>query len=488
MAPAEGRLSIGSEAKLGAASRVEAAPSFFMPALVVHGTASGVGKSTLVTALCRLLRRRGLRVAPFKAVNMSLNSAVTPDGREIGRSQAVQARAAGLEPRAEMNPVLLKPGPRRHAVVLGRPSARRDLWPVIRRAYRSLAKEFEVVVIEGMGSPAEPNLMARDLANLRIAREARAASLLVGDIDHGGVFASLLGTWQILAPKDRPRAFVINKFRGARRALSPAIRFLERRTRVPVAGVLPWLDLTLDEEDTPRTTAANGRRLRIAVVRLPHLSNSTDFEPLQREPDVDLVYASRPVPCDALIFPGTRATLADLAWARDRGFGQAARETAEVVGICGGMQMLGREIRDGVESGARDRGLGFFDCATTFARGKKTVRVRGRHAATGEPIEGYEIHLGRTRFGPGRRPFAVLETGHDGIATPRGWGTYVHGVFDAPGFRRAFLNRLRARRGWRPLGSRAWSRDSEIDRLADAVGKSLDMDLVMSLLWRGRVP
>ena len=451
-----------------------------MPAIAVLGTASGVGKSTIATAFCRILHRRGIRVVPFKAVNMSLNSAVTADGREIGRSQALQARAAGLEPRAEMNPVLLKPARgRRHAVVLGKPSTTRTLWPVIRNAYRSLEKEFEYVVIEGMGSPAEPNLMDRDLANLRIVREAKARSVLVGDIDRGGVFASLLGTVEILDRRDRPRGFVINRFRGRRRALDPAVRYLEQRTGVPVLGVVPRLELSLDEEDTPREVRVDGQRLRIAVVRLPHLSNSTDFEPLQREPDVELVYAERPIRSDALIFPGTKSTVADLRFVRARGFDAATRYAPEVVGICGGLQMLGRRLRDGVESDTGAEGIGLFDCTTSFVPRKKTIRVRGTQLDTGQAIEGYEIHVGRTRFGRSRRPFARLETGDDGIVTERGWGTYVHGVFDAPGFRRAFLNRLRARRGWKPLAPRAWSADREIDRLADAVEKHVEVDALL---------
>jgi adenosylcobyric acid synthase len=463
---------------------LETEPGFFMPAIMVQGTASGVGKTTLVAALCRILRRRGVRVAPFKAVNMSLNSAVTPDGREIGRAQALQARAAGLEPRVEMNPVLLKPGAGRcHAVVWGRPSGRRDLWPAVRRAWRTLAREFDVVVLEGMGSPAEPNLMEKDLANLRMAREAKARVLLVGDIERGGVFAALLGTFALLPPDVRPAAFVINKFRGSRRALAPAVRDLERRTGVPVVGVLPWMDLSLDEEDAPREARASGRRLRVAVVRLPHLSNSTDFEPLQREPDVELVYADRPVPCDALIFPGTRATLADLAWARARGFEEAARRAPVVVGICGGLQILGHRIEDGVEASGRAEGFGIFDAVTVFSPRKRTVRARGRHVGTGEPLEGYEVHHGRTRFGPGRRPFARIGGRPEGIATDRGWGTYLHGVFDRPGFRRAFLNALRARRGWPPRAARAeWDLDRELDRLADAVEANLDLERVWRLL------
>ncbi|MFN3484267.1 MAG: cobyric acid synthase [Planctomycetota bacterium] len=455
-----------------------------MPAIMVQGTASGVGKTTLVAALCRILRRRGVRAAPFKAVNMSLNSAVTPDGREIGRAQALQARAAGLQPRVEMNPVLLKPGPRRcHAVVWGRPSERRDFWPAVRRAWRRLAREFDVVVLEGMGSPAEPNLMERDVANLRMAREARAPVLLVGDIERGGVFAALLGTFELLPPDVRPAAFVINKFRGSRRALAPAVRALERRTGVPVAGVLPWMELSLDEEDGAREIRSPGPRLRVAVVRLPHLSNSTDFEPLQREPDVEVVYTDRPVPCDALVFPGTRATLADLSWARARGFDEAARRAPVVVGICGGLQILGRRIEDGVEAPGGAEGFGIFDAVTVFSPRKRTVRARGRHVQTGEPLEGYEVHHGRTRFGPGARPFARIGGRPEGIVTERGWGTYLHGVFDAPGFRRAFLNALRERRGWEPLPARAdWSLDREIDRLADTVERHLDLELVWRLL------
>lgn len=457
-----------------------------MASVAVLGTASGVGKSTLVAAVCRLLRRRGRRVAPFKAVNISLNSAVTPDGLEIGRAAALQAQAAGLDPRVEMNPVLLKPGRRRHAIVWGRPSTRTALWPDIRRAFRALSRDMEAVVIEGMGSPAEPNLLRRDLANLRIVREAKAPVILVGDIEHGGVFASLLGTFEILPPDVRPRGFLINRYRGRLRDLAPAIRWLERRTRRPVLGVVPWLDLALDEEDAPRRTPARGGRLRLAVVRLPHLANSTDFEPLQREPDVDLVYADRPVPCDALIFPGTRETLADLAFVRARGFDRAAQETPEVVGVCGGLQMLGRRIVDGVEGRGDVEGLGLFDAVTRFAASKRTVRVRGVQVATGEAIEGYEVRHGRTRFGPGRRPFARLEGGEDGVVTARGWGTYVHGVFDRPGFRRAFLNRLRARRGWGPLRPRHWSREAELDRLADAVDASVDLKTIEDLALERR--
>ena len=457
-----------------------------MASIAVLGTASGVGKSTLVAAFCRLLRRRGLRVAPFKALNFSLNSAVTPDGLEIGRAQALQAQAAGLDPRVEMNPVLLKPGRRRHAIVLGRPSAKRDLWPDIRRAWRALDREFEAVVIEGAGSAAEPNLLRRDLANHRIAREAKAPTILVGDIEQGGVFAALLGTFEILPPDLRPRAFIINRYRGRARDLAPALRWLERRTRRPVIGVVPWLDLDLDEEDAPRRSPERGRRLRVVVVRLPHLSNSTDFEPLQREPDVDLVYAERPTEGDVLIFPGTRETLADLAFVRARGFDRALDAAPEVVGICGGLQMLGRRIVDGVEAKGDVEGLGLFDAVTRFARAKRTLRVRGVQEGTGEVVEGYEIRHGRTRFGAGRRPFARLESGDDGITTSRGWGTYVHGVFDRPGFRRAFLNRLRARRGWGPLRPRGWSREAELDRLADAVGKAVDMKFVEDLVLERR--
>ncbi len=387
------------------------------PVLMVLGTASSVGKSVLVTALCRIFRQDGVDVAPFKAQNMSNNADVTPDGREIGRAQSEQAAAARLAPRWEMNPVLLKPqGDRTSQVVVeGRPAGilhsadfirrKRDLWPHVERALETLREEFELVVAEGAGSPAETNLRAGDIVNMRVALHARAPVLLVGDIDRGGVFAHLFGTIALLEPEDRElvRGFVINRFRGDPSLLTPAIDDLEARTGVPVLGVIPWLDeLRLAEEDAvalerpePTSAAADATDLvDIAVIRLPRIANFDDFDPLAAEPGVRLRYVARPedlgVP-QLIILPGTKATIADLEMLRASGLAQALIERheagAHVLGICGGFQMLGERLADplGAEApaGTEVSGLGLLPVATTFAAEKVTRRVdgpRGRHA------------------------------------------------------------------------------------------------------------
>ena len=487
--------------------------------VMVQGTGSHAGKTVLVAALCRIYARRGLRVAPFKAQNMALNSFVTADGGEMGRAQVYQATAAGLEPHLDMNPVLLKPSSERacQVVVMGRPvddmtvagyhAYQAQVWPIVTAALARLRATSDLVVVEGAGSSAEINLRDRDIVNMRVALHAQAPVLLVGDIDRGGVFASLVGHMELFTPAERAlvRGFVINKFRGDVPLLDPGLAFLEGRTGVPTLGVVPFLnDWRGDEEDSLAIDDQRRRRpgapLRIAVVRLPFISNYTDFDALADDPDVDVEFVATPEGlrgAAAVIVPGTKSTVVDLAWLRERGFAaalaQAAAAGTPVIGICGGYQMLGRRILDpeGVESPAAEvSGLGLLDVETTFLAAKRTVRVTGAAsgaalAAAGTPVRGYEIHMGRTTPAPGSAPLvnvAVVGRGEDphadGAVSADGLvcGTYLHGLFDATEFRDAFLGRLRAAAG---LPKRApGSNDaglSDIERLADHVEAHLDM-------------
>jgi adenosylcobyric acid synthase len=490
---------------------------------MIQGTASHVGKSVLVTALCRLFRRRGVRVAPFKAQNMSNNSFVTPDGREIGRAQAVQAAACGLEPRADFNPVLIKPSDQHHAqlIVNGRVAGRlstsdfgrvkRQYAATVKAAFVRLRSEFNLIIIEGAGSPAEINLRQHDIANMFMAKLAHAPVLLVGDIDRGGVFAALVGTLALLQPEEQRciKGIVINKFRGDLGLLSPGLELLEARTRMPCLGVLPhWGDLRVPQEDSLgwQDQKANGSgrdTLSIGIADLPAMSNSTDFESLAYEPDVRLLRLSQDTdqPMDALIFPGTKNTAAALEFVRHRGLDRLARriweEKGVVVGICGGYQILGKRIRDprGLESSERNlAGVGLLDVVTSFARKKILIRITGVHNASGCSIHGYQVHMGRTR--PGSDVAALLQVQKPGGS--RGWdegavspdgrvfGTYVHGLFDSPTFRRMFLNRLRAARGWPPLAARPeGSLEQDLDQLADFVEAHLPLDKIEAIIAAG---
>jgi adenosylcobyric acid synthase len=459
------------------------------PCVMVQGSGSNVGKSVIATALCRVLREEGFRVAPFKAQNMSLNAAVTPDGREIGRAQYVQAEAAGAVPRAEMNPILLKPETdhRSQVVVLGRATTtlaareywgrRTELWPVVRDALRDLRRAFDVVVIEGAGSPAELNLRARDIVNMRVARAAKAAVILVGDVERGGVFAQLLGTLDLLPAAERAlvRGFLVNKFRGDRSLFTDGVRILERRARIPVFGVLPYReDLGVAAEDSLSLdgggrAAASGAP-DIAVIRFPQISNFDDFEPLARAgASVRFVVDARDLgDPDLVVLPGSKATLRDLAWLRATGIAARVRAVAgagvPVLGICGGYQMLGEVVADpeGIEGErARVRGLGLLPARTVLQRDKRTVPVSGRLCSgwalggdTGPALTGYEIHLGVTEV-EGARPFAEIvrspsgERVTDGAvgADGRTAGTYVHGLFASEPLRVALLDALARRRG-----------------------------------------
>ena len=492
--------------------------------LMVMGTASDVGKSVVVTALCRLLSNAGIRVAPFKSQNMSNNAAVCQDGGEIGRAQAVQAEACGLEPSVDMNPVLLKPESDHGCqVVIGGQARfrmttreyayyREHAWPEILRSYGRLADQFEVIVIEGAGGAAEVNLRDRDIVNWAVAELADAPVLIVADIDKGGALASLVGTVALLSPTERMRVkgLIINKFRGDISLLYDGLKIIEEHTGVPVLGVLPHAGyLQIPEEDgaglKAGTKPSPDRPIAIGVVVLPRVSNYTDFEPFLHEPDVSLQYIEDPEqvgPLDVICLPGTKSTIADLAWLRARGWSTriAAHCAAggSVVGICGGYQMMGRRITDPchIESDVNEVvGLGLLDIETVFEGDKITARVEGVHRSSGLAISGYEIHCGRVHhFGDssafkihmrGGRSLDELEgtCTHDG----RLLGTSIHGLFDGPEFRTNFLNEIRERKGFAPRegSSRETTysiRAKAYDRFAQLLQAHLDVSAIAALV------
>ena len=479
---------------------------------MIQGTGSHVGKSVLVTALCRLFLRRGLRVAPFKAQNMSNNSFVTPDGKEIGRAQAVQAAACRLAPRSDFNPILIKPSGERDAqlVVNGEVGGslaasdfgriKREYEWAARGAVDRLRDEFDLIVLEGAGSPAEVNLRDHDIVNMHMAKAVNAPVILVGDIDRGGVLASLVGTMELLNAEERRHinGFVINKFRGAEELLRPGIVMVEEKIQRPCLGVIPyWRDLALPEEDAvlwPRRRASNKDRvLRVGIVEVPCISNFTDFDGFADEPDVS-VYAvtddSDIVP-DLLIFPGTKHTMEALDLIKARRIDGLARRVFErggtIMGICGGFQIMGHTIRDpeGIESRRPvEQGLGLLDVETVFQSPKVTHQVSGYHCSSGMHLTGYEVHMGRTTLGPSLKAFLELqregeESRHpDGAMAAEGrvCGTYVHGLFDSPEFRRHILNELRLRHGWSPLSPLPVRHlDQRIDQWADFVGSHINL-------------
>jgi adenosylcobyric acid synthase len=484
--------------------------------LLVAGTGSDAGKSVLVAGLCRWLARQGVRVAPFKAQNMSLNSFVTLDGAEIGRAQAMQAAAAGIEPTADMNPVLLKPGSDRRSqvVVLGHPEAEADAVgyrshaPRLRQvALESLARlrdAYDVVICEGAGSPAEINLRDTDVANMGLARAAGLPVIVVGDIDRGGVFAAMYGTLALLAPDDQAliSGFVINKFRGAPELLDSGLVMLRELTGRPVYGVLPWQEgLWLDAEDSlslasrdvePSSFGINDF-LRIAVVRLPRISNFTDADALAAEPGVLVRFATSPADladADLVVLPGSRATVADLAWLRDRGLAAAVAERARagrpVLGICGGYQMLAGQIDDPVESGRGTvDGLGLLPVRVRFGAEKILGRPRGR--ALGAPVAGYEIHHGVAEVTD-----PAAESFLDGCRRGAIWGTSWHGVLENDEFRRAFLAEVAALAGrdFTPAPGTGFAavREARLDVLAGLVSRYLDTAALSQLIENGPVP
>jgi adenosylcobyric acid synthase len=483
--------------------------------LVVLGTTSHSGKSTLVAAFCRLLSDRGFKVAPFKSQNMSLNSWVTQNGSEIGIAQAVQAWAARAEPTEFMNPILLKPKGDRtsQVIVLGRPVADKsaeeyyreidDLKQVVDRSIEELEKEYDYIVVEGAGGAAEINLFDRDIANIYVARHLNSPIILVGDIERGGVFASLYGTVQLLPPDIRPlvKGLVINKFRGDPAILGGGLETLEELTGVPVLGVLPYLDLDIPSEDSvslgDKKAGPSEGQIEIAVIRLPRISNFTDFEPLERQAHVRYVGLSEPLGCpDAVIIPGTKNTVSDLRDMEERGMADQIRSlhSTPILGICGGYQMLGREIIDcGIEDteGAVP-GLGLLDAVTRFdLYEKKTVQVKKKVTGSGpilEPIRGqivtgYEIHMGVTH------PGGVAAFGDDGAVSESGIviGTYLHGLFENENFRHAFLEFLRRRKN--PGQGQSLSPQAEMGVKAKVDGfaelaQATEDHLDMKKIWR----
>jgi adenosylcobyric acid synthase len=505
-------------------------------AIMVLGTNSHVGKSIMTAALCRIFARAGYRVAPFKAQNMSLNSAATPDGYEIGRAQALQAEAAGIAPSVHMNPVLIKPSGDTFSqiVVRGKVWGHLDartyhqhraitLLPIVEESYRVLASSYDIVVLEGAGSPAEINLKDNDIVNMRMAKLADAQCLLVGDIDRGGVFASLLGTCDLLDENERERirGFVINKFRGDLALLEPGIRMMEQRLGKPCMGVVPYLGhLSLDEEDSvgfgQREEAmwtdqvAPSRRLQVGVIAFPSISNFTDFDPLQAEPCVALRHLHDPsgvALADVVILPGSKQTADDLRWMQDRGFDRAlhlhAKKGGLIVGICGGFQMLGKEILDpdGMESAGTEQALGLLPVRTKMARDKVTVPARGvlcgdslfGQSINSFEVHGYEIHLGTTEYMDRAAPFTSIlrqvnetQTLFDGCVSEdqRIFGTYLHGLFDHDSFRHEFLYASHAAlRMSAPEKLMEWSerRREQLDLLADAFGSALDLNAIFGI-------
>ncbi len=495
---------------------------------MVQGTGSHVGKSVLVAALCRIFADRGIRVAPFKAQNMALNSFITQEGGEIGRAQAFQAFAAGMLPSVHMNPILLKPSSDTGAqiIVHGRVQgnmdarsyhqAKRRLREKVKESLKILRRRADLIIIEGAGSPAEINLNDHDLVNMGAARLARAPVLLTGDIDRGGVFAALYGTVALLGEKERPylKGMIINKFRGDLSLLEPGLRMIEERTRLPVLGVIPYFhDLYLPQEDSvglQKTLGARNGAIRIGVTDLSHISNFTDFDILSMEPGVTVDYLDSNANLedyDALIIPGSKNTLSDLNTLRKHGMDKKifnyAAQGGMVVGLCGGYQILGKIIRDPhhVESELEALpGLGLLDTETTLTTEKTTTLVVARplKGDAGERLAGYEIHMGVTQAGPKARPlFKILERNgqpcavNDGAVNEEGnvWGTYLHGIFDNDGFRHAFLNHLRRHKGLPPLErSGVFYRDrlkESIRRLAAIVEEALDMEKVERIIREG---
>ena len=499
-----------------------------MPAkpLMVVGTASSVGKSLLVTAFCRMFKNHGYTVAPFKSQNMSLNSFVTPEGHEMGRAQVSQAEASGLAPSALMNPILLKPTTNSKSQVIvdgkvhGNMSAveyyeyKDNLRPAVQKAYDALAAQYQVVVIEGAGSPAEINLMENDFVNMGMAAMADAPVILAGDIDRGGVFASLYGTVKLLPPEDQARikGLLVNKFRGDVKILEPGLRQIEELLNIPVLGVIPYGKFAIDEEDslTDRLSArGGGASVNIAVVRLPRLSNFTDFAVFDSLPDVSLTYVDEPAgldQADLVIIPGSKNTIDDMHHLGESGMAaklnQLAREGRTVCGICGGFQILGRMIHDpfGVEGSLPSiAGLGLLDVETSFARDKHTLQSEltlgdhGGHLAgtVGQTLKGYEIHMGETTAGAEASVLAEGPGGPAGAVNARGniFGSYLHGFFDNLEFTRRLMDNIRRAKGLNPDDPESGSgpatyqefKEREYDRLATMVEENLPFEKLLQI-------
>lgn len=494
-------------------------------AIMIQGTMSNSGKSFITAGLCRVFRQDGYRTAPFKSQNMALNSYITKDGLEIGRAQAMQAEAAGIEPDVSMNPILLKPTSNVgsqvivNGEVLGNWKAadyyreKTRFIPDVKKAYDKLAENYDIIVIEGAGSPAEINLRENDIVNMGLARMVHAPVILVGDIDRGGVFAALYGTVKLLEPEEQRmiKGLAVNKFRGDTSILEPGLRMIEEKTGIPMVGVIPMEKIDVDDEDSlsdrlGHVSAQGG--IDIAVIRLPHISNFTDFSAFERMNCVSLRYASSPSQLrtpDLVILPGTKNTMDDMRWLRESGLEtvilRLSEQNVPVIGICGGFQMLGRELHDpaGVEHGGSMRGLGLLDAKTVFKEAKTRTRTAGEFiekpslfAAYGKAgVTGYEIHMGSTENLGGCREVIRLEDGRiDALCNETGtvFGSYLHGLFDTDDLAFALAEGLAKRKGI-SLESEEFDlkayKEQQYDKLADLIRRSFDMKAVYRILEEG---
>ena len=474
-------------------------------ALMVLGTSSGAGKSLLVTALCRIFSNLGYDVVPFKSQNMSLNSAPSIEGGEISRAQYLQAIACRKKPSVKFNPILLKPegNMRSQVVFMGKPigsvsareymlSRKEELFRKAMAVLDELKENHDLVIIEGAGSPVEINLRDYDIANTRVMLHARAKGILVTDIDRGGSFASIVGTMELLKPEERETiiGFVFNKFRGDKSLLKPGFDYLEKRYGKPTLGVIPYVEHRLPEEDSLTEFPKVKGELHVQIIKLPHMSNFTDFEPLHWANGVDYVTKPEEIKGDVIIIPGSKNTVEDLLWLRREGFEdaiiEAHREGAFVVGICGGFQMLGEKIIDTVESKRGTvRGIGLLPAKTVFEKTKRTNHLSAEvlwGPAKGMAVEGYEIRFGRS---VSERPFSVIRAINgaktfepEGAVGERAFGTYLHGIFHNFTFTERFLNFLRAEKGLEPVSIERWSIEEEIERFAKVVEENLDVKRV----------
>lgn len=501
--------------------------------IMLQGTGSSVGKSLLTAALCRIFKEDGYRPVPFKSQNMALNSYITAEGHEMGRAQVVQAEACGLLPSAQMNPILLKPTTDKKAQVILQGKVYKNMSAVdyhefkpqlrklVQDVYQKLEAEHDIVVIEGAGSPAEINLRDKDLVNMGMAEIADAPVLLIGDIDKGGVFASILGTIMLLTEEERKRVkgVIINKFRGDVEILKPGLVMLEDLIKISVVGVIPYLDVNIDDEDSVseelyRRDKEKEGDLKIEIVCLPHISNFTDFNVLHNFPDVAVRYVQRGEALgdpDILIIPGSKNTIEDLLYLREKGLDQQIidlhKQGRLILGICGGYQMLGRELFDPEHTESNRghvQGLGLLDMETTFATEKVTTQTEAQVMQEDLPfaeglgqykLTGYEIHMGVNSYGPGAHPFLEIvqrldkqEKVIDGVTNAEGnvWGTYLHGIFDNTAFTRQLLNNVRKKKGLAPITEIPESyrefKEKEYDRLAQHVRAHLDMPWLYSIL------
>ncbi|MBE5901763.1 MAG: cobyric acid synthase [Lachnospiraceae bacterium] len=502
--------------------------------IMVQGTMSGAGKSLVVAGLCRIFKQDGYRVAPFKSQNMALNSFITEEGLEMGRAQVMQAEAAGIKPKVCMNPILLKPTSDRgsqvivNGQVLQNMDARayfaykKSLIPEIQKAFRKLSEEADIIVIEGAGSPAEINLKENDIVNMGMAAMVDAPVLLVGDIDRGGVFAQLLGTLMLLEDEEKQRigGLIINKFRGDKTILDPGIAMLEEKGQLPVVGVLPYLPLNLEDEDSlsGRFDRKQSSLINLAVVKCPRMSNFTDFDCFEELPEVTVHYITTPEELegkDMLFIPGSKNTIGDLLWMRESGMEAAIKKYAKlnpVFGVCGGYQMMGKSIDDpeGTEQGGFVRGMELLPITTILRQKKKTGQTRGKFSKvdgifkelTGMDYVGYEIHMGRSAL-EGETLLTTVpamaegdrtsepEVGVDGQQVGNIYGSYVHGLFDEGKIAQTMVKALAAKRGisYDPTGMKTYRqrKEEQFDLLADAMRQNMDMDAVYKMLREAKI-